>query len=116
MDIIKIILKHEHNTLCHPNLESNLKEYSEISGRLKHPISPIDRYSLKKLMFKSPVCYEFLLARYAGYHDLCISIEYCTVIPDDQASEIQKCKDLPVLSKLNCFCKSPIEVIEVRLA
>ena len=35
----------------------SLKEYSEISGRLKNLISvtSIDRYSLEKLMFKIPV-------------------------------------------------------------
>ncbi len=44
-----------------------LKQYSEISGRLKHPFSltPIDRYSLGKLMFKISVGYDFTLARYA---------------------------------------------------
>ncbi len=45
----------------------NLKQYSEISGRLKHPFSltPIDRYSLEKLMFKISIGYDFTLARYA---------------------------------------------------
>ncbi len=46
-----------------------LKQYSEISGCLKHPISvaPINRYSLyKKLMFKIPVGYDIALARFAG--------------------------------------------------
>ncbi len=44
-----------------------LKQHSEISGRLKHPFSltPIDRYSLGKVMFKIPVGYDFTLARYA---------------------------------------------------
>ena len=44
-----------------------LKQYSEISGRLKHPfyLTLIDRYSLGKLMFKISVGYEFTLARYA---------------------------------------------------
>ncbi len=39
-------------------------------------------------------------------------IEYCTVISDARASEIKKCKDLPILflSKPFCVCKSPIEV------
>ncbi len=42
-------------------------QYSDISGRLKHPFSltPIDRYSLGKLMCKSSVGYDFTLARYA---------------------------------------------------
>ncbi len=31
-----------------------------------------------------------------------------------RASEIQKCKDLPILSKLNCSCRNPVE-LEVRL-
>ncbi len=46
-----------------------LKEYSEIAGGLKHPVSviPIDRiYSIENLMFKIPVVYDFTLARYAG--------------------------------------------------
>ncbi len=44
-----------------------LKQYSEISGRIKHPFSltPIDRYSLGKLIFKISVGYDFTLARYA---------------------------------------------------
>ncbi len=44
-----------------------LKQYSEISGQLKHPFSltSIDRYSLGKLMFKISVGYDFTLARYA---------------------------------------------------
>ncbi len=37
-------------------------------------------------------------------------IDYCSVITDTRASEIQKCKDLPILSKLDCFCRSPTEV------
>ncbi len=44
-----------------------LKQYSEISGRLKHPFSltPIDRYSLGKFLFKISVGNDFTLARYA---------------------------------------------------
>ncbi len=42
-----------------------LKQYSEISGRLKHPFS-LTPYSLGKLMFKISVGYDFTLARYAG--------------------------------------------------
>ncbi len=49
------------------SLYVTFKQYSEISGRLKHPFSltPIDRYSLGKLMFKISVGYDFTLARYA---------------------------------------------------
>ncbi len=38
-----------------------------MSGQLKHPISvpPIDN-SLKKLIIKIPVGYDFALARFAG--------------------------------------------------
>ncbi len=45
-----------------------LKQYSEIFGWLKHPFSvtPIDRYSLKQLMFKILVGYDFTLVRYEG--------------------------------------------------
>ena len=33
-----------------------------------------------------------------------------TVISDARASEIQKCKDLPTLSNLDCSCRNPMEV------
>ena len=33
-----------------------------------------------------------------------------TVISDVRTSEIQKRKDLPILSKLDCICRSPPEV------
>ncbi len=64
-------------------INDTLKEYSEISGRLKHPdsLTSIDRYSFKKLMSKIPVGYDFTLARYKIF---------------------KKCKDLPILSKLFC--------------
>ena len=44
-----------------------LKKDTEISRQLKHLISltPIDRYSFKKAMFKIPVSYDFTLASYA---------------------------------------------------
>ncbi len=46
-----------------------LKEYSEICGWFKHlfkdSVTPIGRYSLIKLVFKIPVGYDFMLARYA---------------------------------------------------
>ncbi len=47
---------------------AKLKRYSEISGQLKDPFSatPINRYSLKQLMFKIPVGYGFMLLRYVG--------------------------------------------------
>ncbi len=42
-----------------------LKQYSEISGRLKHlfSLTPIDRYSFGKLMFKISIGYDFTLWR-----------------------------------------------------
>ena len=33
-----------------------------------------------------------------------------TIPIDARASEIQKCKDLPILSKLDCPCRNPVEV------
>ena len=57
--------------ICVPSYSTpsnvNIKEYSENWG-LIHPISvtPIDRYSLKKLMFNIAVGFDFMLARYAG--------------------------------------------------
>ncbi len=33
-----------------------------------------------------------------------ITLHFCTVISDIRASEIQKCKDLPFLQKLDCVC------------
>ncbi len=55
-----------HNLSHEQLLEVSLKQYSEISGRLKQHFSliPIDRYSLGKLMFKISVGYDFTLARY----------------------------------------------------
>ena len=103
---------------------AKLKECSEISGWLKKPISvtPIDRNSLKKLMLKISVGYDFTLARYAGEHECVLlyclftcslraethlgtvgpdskcpsqAFKCCSVISEAGASEIQKFKDLP---------------------
>ena len=61
-------------------------------------------------MFKTPVGYEFALVSYAWLHEWYFSIEYCTVISDARASEIQNCKDFPILSKLDYSCRNPVEV------
>ena len=53
-------------------------------------------------MFKIPVGCDFL--RWGDMRDnmnyTSPSIEYCTAISDARASKTQKCKDLPILSKL----------------
>ena len=44
-----------------------------------YSLTPIDRYSLKKLMIKIPVCNDFMLARYVGWHEFVLLhwILYC---------------------------------------
>ncbi len=72
-----------------------LQEYSETSGLLKHPIlwHPLIDSHVNSLCLNFQ--FAITLVRYAGEHELYFSIEYCTVISDARASDIQKCEALP---------------------
>ena len=73
---------------------------------------PVHRYSIKKLMFKNSswIWFYMYVGKICRKYELYLSIEYCIVISDAQASEIQKGNDPPVLSKLECFCRNPVEL------
>ncbi len=59
-----------------------LRQYSEISGRLKHPFSltPIDRYSLGKLMVKISVAMILRWRDMQNNMNCTSPLKYCTVI------------------------------------
>ncbi len=61
-------------------------------------------------MFNIPVgyAYDFTLSKYTRYHGFYFSTENCTEISDARAraSEIS----IMYLSKLDCYCRGPVEV------
>ncbi len=61
-------------------------------------------------MLKIPVGYDFTLVSYAGEQEFHLSIEYCTVISDARASEIQKMQRYLYFVKTGLFLQNPMEV------
>ena len=70
--------------------------------------------SLKQLIFLILVGYDFTLVRYAGKRELYFSIEYCTIIADARASEIQKMQRSSYFVKTGLFqqksCESEVSI------
>ena len=114
------ILHLQIETLFHPDLTQRLKQgkIAQINGIFRHFWATkvpnfFDTYRqmlTKKLMFKIPVGCDFMLARYAGQHELHFSIEYCTVLSDAWHQKFKDVKICLILGKLFCFCRIPIEV------
>ena len=91
-----------------------LKQYSEISGRLKHPFSltPIDRYSLGKLMFKIFVGYDFTLAmRKNMNYTSPLNTVLSFLFPEIEIKNLHRSAYF-----VKPFCRSPIEVRLVQLS
>ena len=92
----------------------HIKEYSEILGdsSILFLLYSSKDIHLKRSCSKFQLSLIYTKGRYARQHEVYFSIENTMKFLMPGRSKIQKCKDLPILSKLDCFC---INLCEMQL-
>ena len=111
--VVKLFKFTKFETSTPATKKNTLKQYSEIFEWLKHhfSVTPIDRYSLKQRYVQNSCWLWFYFGEICGitWIILLYWILYCNFWCRGTRN-LNKCKDFPILSKLNCSCRIPMEV------